>query len=278
MRGRPALVSLALVLRAVPGTASAAEPGEHSGNMSYVKNLEYAARNGDTPNFGTDIEFAKLQGRQYALAGSYNNGLQIVDIKRPRKARIAAVYDCGVTQGDPQVFRQADEPGRTFATYTSDTHGDGTSTCYLEAAALGFDVLKENRDAKNGTFIVDITDPRHPKTVSFAEVPQGSHNQTVHPSGQLPLQLELGPDHIAHAGDRDHRHQQPGRAARRRRAAAAHAAGARHGVARHLVQPERNARVLGRALPGCDHRHHRPGQARDHHELPRPGDQRLARG
>src|SRR4051812_28408265 len=144
MRGRPALVSLALVLTVVPGTAYAAEAGEHSENMGYVKNLEYPARNGDTPNFGTDIEFAKLRGRQYALAGSYRNGLQIVDIKRPAKARIAAIYDCGVTQGDVQVFRQRDERGRTFATYTSDTFGDGTSTCYREAAALGFDVLKED--------------------------------------------------------------------------------------------------------------------------------------
>jgi hypothetical protein len=183
MRGRLALVSLALVLTAVPGTASAAEPGEHSENMSYVKNLEYAARNGETPNYGTDIEFAKLRGKQYALAGSYRNGLQIVDISRPKKARIAATYDCGVTQGDVQVFRQRDERGRTFATYTSDTYGDGTSTCYREAAALGFSVLKDDGTGKNGTFIVDVTRPLHPTTVSFLEVPQGSHNQTVHPSG-----------------------------------------------------------------------------------------------
>ncbi|MEA2466188.1 MAG: hypothetical protein QOJ57_314, partial [Thermoleophilaceae bacterium] len=126
---------------------------------------------------------AKLRGRQYALAGSYRNGLQIVDIKRPTKARVVSTYDCGVTQGDMQVFRQADEPGRTFATYTSDTFGDGTSTCYREAAALGFDVLKANGTGKNGTFIVDISDPRAPKTVSFTEIAQGSHNQSVHPSG-----------------------------------------------------------------------------------------------
>jgi hypothetical protein len=184
MRVRLTLVSLALVFTAVPGSAAAAEPGgEHSANMSYVKNLEYKVANGGDPNFGTDIEFAKIGGRQYALAGSYRNGLQIVDIRRPEKARIASVYDCGVTQGDMQVFRQADEPGRTFATYTSDTFGDGTSACYREAAALGFDVLKEDGKGKNGTFIVDLTDPLNPRTVSFVEIRQGSHNQSVHPSG-----------------------------------------------------------------------------------------------
>ena len=34
-----------------------------------------------------------------------------------------------------------------------------------------------------GTYIVDITDPAKPVTVSFVGVPKGSHNQTVHPSG-----------------------------------------------------------------------------------------------
>jgi hypothetical protein len=185
MRGVRPLLSLAVVLIAFPGTAAAAEePGEHSENMSYVKNLEYEARNGGDGNYGTDIEFAKLGGRQYALAGSYENGLQIVDIEDPEQAHIAAVYDCGVTQGDVQVFSQDDEPGRTFATYTSDTFGDGTSTCYREAAELGFDVMNEETgEGNNGTFIVDVTDPLNPKTVSFVHVEQGSHNQTVHPSG-----------------------------------------------------------------------------------------------
>jgi hypothetical protein len=186
LRAGLALTSLVLAFVALPATAGAAdEPGQHSANMSYVKNLEYEARNGDTPNFGTDIEFGKIRGHKYAFAGSYMNGLQIVDITIPRKSHIAAVYDCGVTQGDVQVFRQADLPGRTFVTYTSDTEGDGTSTCYREAAAKGFSVTQEDGTGKNGTFIVDVTNPRKPKTVSFVEVEQGSHNQTVHPSGNF---------------------------------------------------------------------------------------------
>ncbi len=102
----------------------------------------------------------------------------------PQRASIASVYDCGVTQGDVQVFRQADMPGRTFVTYTSDTYGDGTSTCYQEAAALGFDVRKSDGTGRNGTFIAEITDPLDPTTISFVEFAQGSHNMTVHPSGE----------------------------------------------------------------------------------------------
>lgn len=160
----------------------------HSENMRHVQNISYPARNGTVPNNGTDIEFTTLRTsggtREFALAGSYRNGLQIVDITNPERARRLSVYDCGVTQGDVQVFKRADLPGRTFVTYTSDTYGDGTSTCYREAAALGFSVLKPNGTGKNGTFIAEITDPARPRTVSFVEVPQGSHNQTVHPSGR----------------------------------------------------------------------------------------------
>ena len=78
-----------------------------SPNISHVKNLGYEAQNGTMPNFGTDIEFATVAGRDYALAGSYRNGLQIVDITEPTEAEIVGVYDCGITQGAVQVLRQA---------------------------------------------------------------------------------------------------------------------------------------------------------------------------
>ena len=149
---------LLLVLLAVAPASAAAVDFQHSDNMTHVKNIPYEARNGGTPNAGTDIEFARIGGRQYALAGSYKNGMQIVDVTRPSQATTVGVYDCGVTQGDIQVIRQADMPGRTFVSYTSDTYGDGTSPCYQEAAALGFEVLKSNGTGKNGTFIAEITD------------------------------------------------------------------------------------------------------------------------
>jgi hypothetical protein len=184
----PAIVLALLVSMitfAAPAAFGQATEGDHSENMEFVKNLQYEHRNGATANGGSDIEFARIGGRQYALAGSYFNGMQIVDITRPRDARVASVYDCGVTQGDIQVFRQAGKPGRVFASYASDTQGDGISTCYQEAAALGFETLKENGQGRNGTFIADITDPLNPVTVSFVEVTQGSHNQTIHPSGNF---------------------------------------------------------------------------------------------
>ncbi len=178
------LAGACLALAALPAAATAQEPaGAHSDNMSFVKNLPYEARN-ETPNFGTDMEFATLGGRRHAIAGSYENGMQIVDIGDPENARIAGVYDCDVLQGDIQVFTQSQNPGRTFATYTADAFGNQESACYTEAEALGFDAVDEAAArGRQGTFVVDITNPAEPRTVSFVDVPQGSHNQTVHPSG-----------------------------------------------------------------------------------------------
>jgi hypothetical protein len=183
MRRLAALLPL-LALLSMPAAAAAVD-FQHSENMSHVKNLSYEARNGGTPNYGTDIEFATISDKPFALAGTYRNGMQIVDISDPAAAKIVSVYDCGVTQGDVQVIRQADMPGRTFVSYTSDTTGDGTSKCYRQAQAMGYDVLKPNGTGKNGTFIADISNPLNPRTVAFIEIPQGSHNMTVHPSGNF---------------------------------------------------------------------------------------------
>ena len=275
MRRSIAFLALLVPLALAP-VASAQERHEHSANMSHVKNLPYAVDNGGTPNYGTDIEFATLAGKKYALAGSYKNGMQIVDISNPDDAEIVSTYDCGVTQGDVQVFRQADEPGRTFVGYASDTFGDGTSTCYREAQALGFDMLKADGTGKNGTFIADVTDPLNPEDRRLRRGRPGLAQPDDPPERQLPLQLQLGPDHVDPARDRGLRHLQPRRPEGGRRAHAPAASGPRHRVARHHVLRRRQARLLGRALPGRDHRHARPRQPVDHLVLPGPVDQRLA--
>ncbi len=128
---------------------------------------------------GSDIEFFRHRGRDYALAGTLRNGMQINDITVPTAPVKAAVYDCPVTQGDIQVFRQKT---RILATYTADAPIGATrlgAQCVREANALGFQL----DGSELGTFLVDLTVPAQPRTVGFAEVAQGSHNMTVHPSG-----------------------------------------------------------------------------------------------
>jgi hypothetical protein len=183
------IISLAVGLLALlPAAAHAQdEPGSGSPNLTHVKTIPYAAAFEDEPeNYGTDIEFATLGGRRYAIGGSYYNGMQIVDVTDPANARKVAVYGCGILQGDIQVFKAADRSRRTLATYTADSNASAEHTqsqCFDEAEARGYHPRQADGSGKQGTFIVDITNPRRPTTVSFIEVKQGSHNQTVHPSG-----------------------------------------------------------------------------------------------
>lgn len=180
-------LSLALLLplaAAVPAAADDTPDGVHSDNMTHVANLAYAKRYGQTLPYGTDIEFASIERRRvsgrpgamrdYAFAGTYRNGLQIIDITNPESPSIAAVYDCAMAQGDVQVFRQG---RRTLVAYTADNISRETfpeSRCYVENNVA---------TKKYGTFFVDVTNPTNPQTAGFAEISAGSHNQSVHPSG-----------------------------------------------------------------------------------------------
>jgi hypothetical protein len=216
---RTVLAAAAASILLLPATPAAAEEGTHSPNVTHVVNLPHRIRSvtGQPGGGGTDIEFVTLsvvkrdaagnpicvpknprrpggkcrtdaagnvvyqtEGRDFALAGSYDNGLQIVDITTPTAPRTAAVYDCVVRQGDVQVFSR---DGRTYATYThDDPYRAGTdSACYREARALG---LFGDGINPAGTFVVDITDPYNPTTVSFISEVRGSHNQTVAPGGR----------------------------------------------------------------------------------------------
>jgi hypothetical protein len=88
MRRPLAVLAFAVIPALLPDAAPAAEVGEHSANMSYVKNIPYPVRNGGTANYGTDIEFAKIAGRQYALAGRTRTGCRSsTSPARPRRRR-----------------------------------------------------------------------------------------------------------------------------------------------------------------------------------------------
>jgi hypothetical protein len=162
--------------------------GGLSKNMEFVKNLRYpelpAGRFdpvlGSRPQAGSDIEFGRIGGKDYAFAGTLRNGMQIFDITDPTVTSQVAIYDCKISQGDVQVFAQGE---RVLATYTADgSFGAGgvASTCGQDLIAQG--VPLTTRSA--GTVMVDVTDPAAPTTLGFAPVELGSHNMTVHPGGR----------------------------------------------------------------------------------------------
>jgi hypothetical protein len=166
--------ALALAMLPAAGPVAAADAGSGSDNMRHVTTLAYEQRYGQTLPFGTDLEFTTLRGKTYAVAGTYRNGLQIVDVSNPKAPVVAAVYDCAIAQGDVQVFKQG---SRTLAAYTADDISSNTfpeSRCYRDMGIT---------TKRYGTFLVDITDPKRPTTAGFVDIPKGSHNQTVDPSG-----------------------------------------------------------------------------------------------
>jgi hypothetical protein len=185
MRRHLTLAAALGLAAAFPGTAAAQDKG--SPNLDHVKTIAYPAKvAGQNPNHGTDVEFATLRGRKYAFAGSYYNGLRIVDVTRPEEARTASVYNCPIRQGDVQVFKAADRSGRTLVTYTADLTENAkvaATAASRTPSARASTPAPTPAPGRQGTFIVDVSNPAKPKLVSFIEVKQGSHNQTVHPSG-----------------------------------------------------------------------------------------------
>ena len=179
------LVAASLLVAALPLVPAAATPLDevvHSANMSHVANLrwdgsERAAdgRSVDSQG-GTDVEFATIGERDYAFAGTYRNGLQVVDVTDPTAPQLVATYECKILQGDVQTFTRDD---RLYVTYTADSgYAHKHSACYEDAG-----VEDGAGRGGDGTLIIDVTDPASPRSVSFVAIQGGSHNQTVHPSG-----------------------------------------------------------------------------------------------
>lgn len=206
IRHVPAALALALLLSLLPAAAGAAglvdlegilqvldeEDAVHSDNMRHVANRQWddslrGSVDGRTVDAqgGTDVEFATIDGRDYAVAGTYRNGLQIIDITDPEAPEIVTSYDCQILQGDVQTFSRVEEVDgeevtRHYATYTADSgYTHRQSACYTDAGIDFADLIHGG----DGTLIIDITDPASPVTVAFVEIDGGSHNQTVHPSG-----------------------------------------------------------------------------------------------
>ncbi|HVM28190.1 MAG TPA: hypothetical protein VM433_11050 [Mycobacteriales bacterium] len=185
----PAAPALAHEADAHKTVALATGPAALSGsgkNMSPVATLPYKTMTPNAAANGSDIEFAKIGGREYAFAGTLRQGLQIIDITDPTTPSLTGHYGCAINQGDVQVFQQG---ARVLATYTADSRIDSSpantvwqsSQCVQEANELGFNV----KGTDLGTFLVDVTNPAQPKTVSFLREMAGSHNMTVHPSGNF---------------------------------------------------------------------------------------------
>ena len=188
MRRTALVLSALLVLGLLTAPPSTADVGE---NITHVDNLRYPFANAQ----GTDSMFVEmdldprpgvLDLGTVGVFGSIRGGAKVLDVTDGGFEEIG-YYHCLIGQGDVQTFqrgpRDADgnltdlDATRTYFTFTDDGYDGRGGVCQSEGQANGWFA-----QTRQGTFIVDITDPTAPQTVNFVPFPRGSHNMTVHPS------------------------------------------------------------------------------------------------
>ena len=91
-------------------------------------------------DFGSDLELAG----DYAYVGSYGEGMVVIDISRPRHPERAGLFDCPGGQNDIQL-----SPNAKYAVMAIETRDN------------------ECHPGNEGTVVLDISDPRHPREVAF---------------------------------------------------------------------------------------------------------------
>lgn len=180
----------AVVVPAAPAAGAPAPADSHSPNVSAVGHLDWSGGSWSGPGGGSDIEFRDIDVtglpgvpggvsgvRRFAFGGTLGRGLQIVDVTTPSAPVLATRYDCRVSQGDIQIFSRG---AKTYVTYAADYSVEIQSRCYQDLVNHGIGVGNGK-----GAIIVDVSNPYRPSTVGFMPEPQGTHNLTVHPSGNF---------------------------------------------------------------------------------------------
>jgi hypothetical protein len=175
---------------ALEGPIATAQEGTGSDNLEFIANLEFPIEVEGGSFRATDLDFASYrvnrQGkvlppdarggeeRDFAFVGTALNGLQVVDITDREQPELVARYDCRVSQADVYVFEQGD---RVLAAYSLDAVSQNEPE--------GSDCHEDNgiTDDTRGTFLIDVTDPYEPTSVAFLPMRKGTHQVTVHPSG-----------------------------------------------------------------------------------------------
>jgi hypothetical protein len=133
---------------------------------------------------GTDLEFATIKGRDYAIAPSeFVKGgigaLRIFDLTaNPAKPKLVGFLPCNVSQNDVQVH------GTTV--FMGVDYDERDTDCFTQAGVK----------PQTGVLAIDIRNVRKPRAVGFMPIPLGAHNTTLHPSGQYLYvsDSELAPD------------------------------------------------------------------------------------
>lgn len=178
------------------------DPHSRSESIEYVANLRHDEAVGDEADVdeqgGTDLEVVRLtvaaedggtEERTYAINGTYENGLNIVDVTDPANPVRPGgeAYGCNVRQGDIQVWTVPSTDGsldRTFSTFAIENGGTNnnhaTDPCIEDLTGQAqFEARTAASSGAGGSLVIELTDPANPRTVGFIPTGIGSHNGTV---------------------------------------------------------------------------------------------------
>ena len=181
MRRIAAAVLLALPLAAVPASASSPYRGDPLAegvgkDMIPVAHIKYGS--------GTDLEFATIKGRDYAIAPSQGNsgGVRVIDIKNPERPKVTGFLSCPVSQNDVQVRGDMILLGIDGGAGAQDED----APCFKQI----------NATPATGVLVISLKNPAKPKSIGFVKIAEGAHNVTWHPGGKYAYvsDSELTPD------------------------------------------------------------------------------------
>ncbi len=188
-----ALLASPLVSQAAP----AAFPGEagRRGTPAHGTGVDLTPVSNWSYKGGTDLEFATIKGRDYAVAPSEDahsgfGALRIFDLTaNPAAPPLVGFLPCNVTQNDVQV--------RGTTVFMGVDGGVKGTDCFER---LGVSPAL-------GVLAISIADPRRPTPLGFVKVPYGAHNSSLHPSGKWLYvsdseltPITAGTDPTAHTG------------------------------------------------------------------------------
>ncbi|MDP3711227.1 MAG: hypothetical protein Q8R60_01915 [Mycobacteriales bacterium] len=117
---------------------------------------------------GTDLEFATIKKRDYAIAPAQNaqGGIRIFDLTaNPAKPPLVGFLPCKVSQNDVQI--------RGSIVFVGVDGGVKATDCFPAGVKPAL-----------GVVAIDISNVRKPKPVGFIPIAYGAHNSTLHPSGK----------------------------------------------------------------------------------------------
>ena len=124
---------------------------------------------------GTDLEFATVNGHDYAIAPAQGSGLRVINIDNPEAPVQTGFLGCNGSQNDVQVRGDLVLMGMDGAASSG-------SQCFTQ---LG-------RTARVGILVISIANPAAPRSIGFVHVPQRVHNVTWHPGGRYAYTSDSG--------------------------------------------------------------------------------------